>query len=151
MLIGALFLLLQLFDGLETQELCTQYNLAKLARSLFRWTGQARYVDLQERALLNGVMGAQRTPWGGGLDPFAEPSAARIISQQPQHSKPKAQVMTEAATRPLALEGAKLEAALAQQRLLSRRPRAASIVSQVGSSRNLSGVAFSHVIPLVDA
>ncbi|KAG2499166.1 hypothetical protein HYH03_002747 [Edaphochlamys debaryana] len=49
-------------DALETQETCTQYNMLKIARSLFRWTGEVKYADYYERALLNGILGTARLP-----------------------------------------------------------------------------------------
>jgi uncharacterized protein len=49
-------------DALETQETCTQYNMLKLARSLFMWTGDVAYSDYYERALLNGILGVSRLP-----------------------------------------------------------------------------------------
>ncbi|KAG2455135.1 hypothetical protein HYH02_000954 [Chlamydomonas schloesseri] len=48
--------------GVETQETCTQYNILKIARSLFRWTGDVRYADFYERALVNGILGTARLP-----------------------------------------------------------------------------------------
>ena len=56
----------QLFDGLETQETCTQYNALKVARAAFLWTGDPRFADLSERLLLNGIVGAQRPALAGG-------------------------------------------------------------------------------------
>ena len=56
----------QLFDGLETQETCTQYNALKVARAAFLWTGDARFADLSERLILNGILGAQRPAVAGG-------------------------------------------------------------------------------------
>ncbi|PNH12698.1 hypothetical protein TSOC_000340, partial [Tetrabaena socialis] len=47
-------------DAVETQETCTQYNILKIARSLFRWTGDVAYADFYERALLNGILGTAR-------------------------------------------------------------------------------------------
>lgn len=47
-------------DGLQTQESCTQYNTLKIARTLFRWTGDPAVADFYERAFLNGVLGVQR-------------------------------------------------------------------------------------------
>lgn len=47
-------------DAKETQETCTQYNILKLARYLFRWTGYAPLADFYERAILNGLIGTQR-------------------------------------------------------------------------------------------
>lgn len=44
----------------NTQESCTTYNILKIARSLFMWTGKPEYADFYERALLNGVLGIQR-------------------------------------------------------------------------------------------
>jgi Beta-L-arabinofuranosidase, GH127 len=32
-------------DALETQETCTQYNILKIARKLFKWTGEAQFAD----------------------------------------------------------------------------------------------------------
>ncbi len=47
---------------METQETCTQYNILKIARSLFRWTGEVAYADFYERALINGILGTARLP-----------------------------------------------------------------------------------------
>jgi len=47
-------------DAMETQEICTQYNVLKIARSLFRWTGDVRLADFYERALVNGILGVTR-------------------------------------------------------------------------------------------
>lgn len=44
----------------NTQESCTTYNILKIARSLFRFSGNPVYVDFYERAILNGVLGIQR-------------------------------------------------------------------------------------------
>ncbi|KXZ56391.1 hypothetical protein GPECTOR_1g347 [Gonium pectorale] len=49
-------------DAVETQETCTQYDILKIARSLFRWTGNASFADFYERALLNGILGTARLP-----------------------------------------------------------------------------------------
>lgn len=40
------------------------YNVLKLARSLYRWTGDPWYADWYERGLLNGILGTQRMPRG---------------------------------------------------------------------------------------
>lgn len=48
--------------GADSQESCTQYNILKIARYLFTWTGHAGFADFYERALLNGVIGIQRRP-----------------------------------------------------------------------------------------
>ncbi|KAG7674396.1 hypothetical protein Ndes2526B_g05121 [Nannochloris sp. 'desiccata'] len=45
----------------NTQESCTTYNILKIARSLFTWTARADFADFYERAILNGVLGIQRT------------------------------------------------------------------------------------------
>ena len=52
--------------GGNTQESCTTYNILKIARSLFLWTGFPEFVDFYERGLLNGVVGVQRLEDGGG-------------------------------------------------------------------------------------
>ena len=39
----------------ETEETCTQYNMLKVARYLFRWTGAPGFADYYERAILNGA------------------------------------------------------------------------------------------------
>jgi len=44
----------------ETQEICTQYNVLKIARSLFTWTGDVKYADFYEQALVNGILGVSR-------------------------------------------------------------------------------------------
>ncbi|GAB4818253.1 hypothetical protein N2152v2_005299 [Parachlorella kessleri] len=48
--------------ALITEESCTQYNILKVARYLFRWTGDAALADYYERAILNDVIGVQRHP-----------------------------------------------------------------------------------------
>ena len=48
--------------ALETEETCTQYNMLKIARYLFTWTGNVTYADYYERAMLNGLLGTQRMP-----------------------------------------------------------------------------------------
>lgn len=53
----------QMGDQLDavTEESCTQYNVLKLARHVFTWTGGAdtRWTDFYERALFNGLVGNQ--------------------------------------------------------------------------------------------
>lgn len=61
----------------ETQETCTQYNVLKIARYLFRWTGEAAFADFYERAILNGLIGTQRIP--GNAD-YALPGRTRSTS-----------------------------------------------------------------------
>jgi hypothetical protein len=48
--------------ALETEETCTQYNMLKIARYLFSWTGNVTYADYYERAITNGLLGTQRMP-----------------------------------------------------------------------------------------
>ena len=45
-----------------TEETCTQYNILKVARSLFQWTGNSGYADWYERVILNGMLGAPLQP-----------------------------------------------------------------------------------------
>ena len=45
----------------DTAECCCAYNLLKLTRHLFTWTGEARYADYSERALFNGQPDEFRT------------------------------------------------------------------------------------------
>ena len=47
---------------MATQESCTQYNILKVARYIFRWSGAPAVADFYERAVLNGVIGIQRKP-----------------------------------------------------------------------------------------
>lgn len=57
--------MLQQPDATETEETCTTYNTLKVARYLFRWTGNVTYADYYERAITNGLIGTQRMPEGG--------------------------------------------------------------------------------------
>lgn len=41
------------------QETCVTYNWMRLCRYLLRWTGDAKYGDMYERALFNGILAAQ--------------------------------------------------------------------------------------------
>lgn len=52
-------------DSSESQETCTQYNVLKIARSLFTWTGDVKLADFYERALVNGILGVR---WAGGQE-----------------------------------------------------------------------------------
>ena len=56
--------------ALFTEETCTQYNVLKVARALFRHTGHARLADLYETAILNGILGTQRMPAGYTSKPY---------------------------------------------------------------------------------
>jgi len=40
-----------------TQECCCTYNMLKLSRQVYGWTGDPRCMDYYERALLNGILG----------------------------------------------------------------------------------------------
>lgn len=54
-------------------ECCVAYNLMKLDRHLFAWTGDARWMDAYERSLWNARMGTQD---GQGLKQYSVPMAA---------------------------------------------------------------------------
>ena len=43
----------------STQEFCTVYNTIRLAEYLFRWTGEAKYAEVMELLLYNGVLAQQ--------------------------------------------------------------------------------------------
>jgi len=43
----------------ETQESCTNYNWEKLTRHVLEWTADAKYGDMIERVMFNGIMPAQ--------------------------------------------------------------------------------------------
>ncbi len=45
--------------GSNNQECCTTYNMLKVTRYLFRWTGDPKYADFYERAYYNGILGTQ--------------------------------------------------------------------------------------------
>jgi DUF1680 family protein len=53
--------------GAYTQECCVTYNLLKLTRHIFSWTGDPRAADYYERALFNGVLGTQHPGDGSKL------------------------------------------------------------------------------------
>ena len=50
-----------------TQECCVTYNLQKLTRHVFEWTGDARAADYYERAYYNGILGVQHPADGAKL------------------------------------------------------------------------------------
>jgi DUF1680 family protein len=54
-------------------ECCVAYNLMKLERHLFAWTGEAKWMDAYERSLWNCRMGTQN---GQGLKQYFFPLAA---------------------------------------------------------------------------
>ncbi|KAK9804537.1 hypothetical protein WJX73_005941 [Symbiochloris irregularis] len=70
-------------DGQETQETCTTYNVLKIARYLFRWTGAASLTDFYERALLNGIIGTQRMPADYHSRSYIEPAGEHAHAEQP--------------------------------------------------------------------
>jgi len=43
----------------DTEESCTQYNILKVARHMFQWSGSSDLSDFYERAILNGIIGNQ--------------------------------------------------------------------------------------------
>lgn len=43
----------------DTEESCPTYNMLKLTRHVFSWTGDATAADYYERALFNGMLGTQ--------------------------------------------------------------------------------------------
>ena len=43
----------------DTEESCTQYNILKVARHLFKWTASSTMADFYERAIMNGIIGNQ--------------------------------------------------------------------------------------------
>lgn len=48
-------------------ETCKTYNMLRLSRQLFQWTGDAAYADFHERAFFNGILGTQE-PESGMLE-----------------------------------------------------------------------------------
>jgi DUF1680 family protein len=51
----------------QTEESCTQYNVAKVERHLFQWTLNSTFLDLLERQLFNGLVGNQAgSGWAPG-------------------------------------------------------------------------------------
>jgi DUF1680 family protein len=50
-----------------TQECCATYNMLKLTRQLFSWTGDPGYAEYYERALWNGILGTQHPRDGSKL------------------------------------------------------------------------------------
>ena len=50
--------------GPSTTETCNTYNMLKLTRHLFCWTGDAAYADYYERALLNHILCSQNPETG---------------------------------------------------------------------------------------
>ena len=59
--------------SLKDAECCVAYNLMKLERHLFAWTGDARWMDAYERTLFNARLGTQNAD---GLKQYFFPLAA---------------------------------------------------------------------------
>lgn len=59
--------------SLKNAECCVAYNLMKLERHLFAWTGDARWMDGYERTLFNSRLGTQNA---AGLKQYFFPLAA---------------------------------------------------------------------------
>jgi uncharacterized protein len=55
--------------GKTNQECCTSYNMLKLARHLYSWTGDPRVMDYYERTLFNSRLGTQN-PQDGSMSYF---------------------------------------------------------------------------------
>jgi DUF1680 family protein len=50
--------------GAYTCECCCSYNMLRLTRHLFGWSGEARLADYHERVLFNAILGTQYAPDG---------------------------------------------------------------------------------------
>ena len=50
--------------GNNTTETCNTYNMLRLTRHLFSWTGDAKYFDFYERAVTNHILGSQNPSTG---------------------------------------------------------------------------------------
>jgi DUF1680 family protein len=48
----------------STCETCNTYNMLKLTRHLYEWSGDARYIDYYERALYNHILASQHPETG---------------------------------------------------------------------------------------
>ncbi len=51
----------------NTEECCCGYNMLKLTRKLYEWTGDPRYFDYFERTLFNSRLGTQHPDNGGKM------------------------------------------------------------------------------------
>lgn len=51
-------------QAVSTEECCCSYNMLKLTRHLYQWTGDPRYFDYYERSLLNMRLGTIRPETG---------------------------------------------------------------------------------------
>ncbi|PNW84899.1 hypothetical protein CHLRE_03g163150v5 [Chlamydomonas reinhardtii] len=70
-------------NALKTHETCTQYNMLKIARQLFMWTGDVYYADHYERAMVNGMWGVARLP----ADELPEAHAGDISHHHHHHHR----------------------------------------------------------------
>ena len=66
------------FLSSQTEESCTQYNVLKVARHLFRWHAESRVADFYERAILNGIVGNQKA----GASTCGSPGACKAGDTQ---------------------------------------------------------------------
>ena len=89
--------------ALFTEETCTQYNVLKVARALFRHTGRASLADFYETALLNGILGTQRMPAGYNSKPYHGSGQLPTPPPRPSTSTPPRQEFGQGG--PLALPG----------------------------------------------
>lgn len=73
--------------GEKNQEHCTVYNMMRLADILFRWTGDAKYLNYIEQNLYNGIMaqGYYRTGHTNGQTP-EYPEEGLITYFLPMHA-----------------------------------------------------------------
>jgi uncharacterized protein len=73
----------ELARSVDTAECCCVYNMLKLTRHLYSWSGDARYFDYYERALLNHRLGTIR-PERGYTQYYVSlaPSAWRTFSTE---------------------------------------------------------------------
>ena len=54
-------------DGIQHQECCCAYNMMKLTRRLYEWSGDPRYFDYYERVLFNHRLGAIQPETGHSM------------------------------------------------------------------------------------
>jgi hypothetical protein len=140
--ISAVSFMPQTDAGANAHESCTQYNSLKIARALFRWTGDPAVADFYERALLNGVMGVQRRPHTHISAPHAH---AHLHSHSHSHGHDHGSAASAALPRALALSPAEAAAVAATNALHAKdessgRPSNYKVVSWPDDpARNRSG------------
>lgn len=59
------------------EETCTQYNILKVARHIFRWQPNIDIAEFYERAIMNGIIGIQR-PNTPGVSIYMNPLGAGV-------------------------------------------------------------------------